>query len=536
MKKFYIKENSNPNYVATICRVGEIHPIEGADKICRTIVNGYDIVVGKDTKEGDIVVYVPVETAICDGFLAANNLYEISEWERNANHVEVGELLNKVEEAKAAGDTEKADELYKEAKSMVGYFNKRNRVRIVTLKGIASNGFVAGVNSLVKYDKELANIDWESLVDTQFNHIGDEEFCWKYIPPVKEHPERNSQKHFNKRMKKIKRFDRLVENQFAFHYDTVKLEGANIAKFLNPDSMVTITTKVHGTSIILANILVNRKLSVWEKIKKFFGAKVQLTEYGNVYSSRSVIKNRYVNPGKGHDFYGVDIWGCVNRDFAPYLEKGMTVYGEVAGYIEGSDKMIQKVHDYGCKVGQWKFMPYRITVTDELGNTTEWNVEQVDAWTHKLVEEHPELADKVLFLEILYHGRCGDIFPELDETMHWHENFLQALKNDKERFYMEETEHLCHLYESEAVAAKELYEKAVSEKQAKKTIAKLMKEYEKWENMRAPHEGVVIRIDDDPRAEAFKVKCNRHYMYEALQHDSGEVDIEELAGFDEENA
>ena len=251
MKKFYIKEDSNPNYVATICRVGEIHPIEGADKICRTIVNGYDIVVGKDTKEGDIVVYVPVETEICEKFLAANNLYEISEWQRNANHEEAGEILTKAEEAKTNGNSDEAGKLYQEAKTKVGYFNKRNRVRIVTLKGIASNGFVANISSLVRYDEKLANTDWESLINTQFNYIDDEEFCKKYIPPIKEPTERNNQKRFNKKMKKIKKFDRLVEGQFAYHYDTVKIEGANIARILNPDTMVTISTKVQDRKSVV---------------------------------------------------------------------------------------------------------------------------------------------------------------------------------------------------------------------------------------------------------------------------------------------
>ena len=529
MKKFYIKENSNPNYVATICKVGEIHPIEGADKICKTIVNGYEIVVGKDTKEGDIVVYVPVETAICDEFLSANNLYEIGEWERNANHDEVGVLLAEAANLKAENKMSEADEVYKKAKALVGYFNCRNRVRIVTLKGISSNGFVANISSLIKFDPELAKTDWESLIDTQFNYIDDKEFCWKYIPPVNEPREKNTQRHFNKRMKKVKKFNRLVDNQFAFHYDTVKIEGANIARYLHPDDIVTITTKVHGTSIIMGNILVNRKLSFKEKIKKFFGCKVQLTEYGNVYSSRNTIKNQYINQGKGPDFYGVDIWGCVNRDFSPYIEEGMTVYGEVAGYLEGCDSMIQKDHDYGCQPGHWKFMPYRITKTDVLGNKTEWNVLDVDAWTKNLVAKHPELADKVLPLEILYHGRCGDIYPELDESNHWHENFLQAIKNDKERFYMEEAEHLCHLHEDEAIAAKDALDKAIADGASKKVIAKLKKEYEEKEVLRAPHEGIVIRIDDDPKAEAFKIKCNRHFDREAIQHDNDEVDIEETA-------
>ena len=66
-------------------------------------------------------------------------------------------------------------------------------------------------------------------------------------------------------------------------------------------------------------------------------------------------------------------------------------------------------------------------------------------------------------------------------------------------------------------------------KQSKKVIAKLEKDYNKREAMRAPREGIVIRIDDDPKAEAFKIKTNAHYNREAIQHDNDEVDIEEIS-------
>ena len=96
-------------------------------------------------------------------------------------------------------------------------------------------------------------------------------------------------------------------------------------------------------------------------------------------------------------------------------------------------------------------------------------------------------------------------------------------------FYMELKEPMCHLYEKEANAAKLVLEKAKEEKQSKKTIAKLQAEYDKWEAKRAPREGIVIRIDDDTKAEAWKIKTNAHYNREALQHDADEVDIEETA-------
>ena len=38
-KRFVLAKDANPNYLATICRIGEIFPIEGADKLVKTVVN-----------------------------------------------------------------------------------------------------------------------------------------------------------------------------------------------------------------------------------------------------------------------------------------------------------------------------------------------------------------------------------------------------------------------------------------------------------------------------------------------------------------
>ena len=73
--KFILNESANPNYLATICKIEDVYPIEGADKLGKTVINGYDIVISKDHKPGDIVVYFPVESSICEKYLSANNLY-----------------------------------------------------------------------------------------------------------------------------------------------------------------------------------------------------------------------------------------------------------------------------------------------------------------------------------------------------------------------------------------------------------------------------------------------------------------------------
>lgn len=82
---FKLSENHNPNYLATICKIDEVYPIEGADKLVKTVINGYDIVISKEHKPGDIVIYIPVETSICENFLSKNNLYEFTEAHRNSN-------------------------------------------------------------------------------------------------------------------------------------------------------------------------------------------------------------------------------------------------------------------------------------------------------------------------------------------------------------------------------------------------------------------------------------------------------------------
>ena len=487
-KRFVLSDKANPNYLCTVCRIGELFPIEGADRLVKTVINGYDIVIPKTHKEGDIVLYFPVESSICEQYLSANNLYEFLLADRNVNFNEVDSIIKSAE---VSGDDAEIKKSLETAKSMCGFFNKHGRVRMLKLRGQYSQGFVADVSTIVNMDATLADVDWESMVDCQFNMVGDIEFCKKYIPATnirREHSGGGNQSIWKKRMKKLKRFDRIRDDQFAYHYDTKQL--AEHIKELSPEDVVSITVKVHGTSAIFANILCNRKLTLWEKIKKFFGADVPMYEYGNVYSSRSVIKNQYINPN-AQSYYSTDIWGSVNKVFSPFIEEGVTVYGEIVGYVEGSQKMIQKNHDYGCKPGEWKFMPYRITETDEYGNKIEWDIDKVDEWTRNLVVQNPEIADKVMFLDIVYYGPLKDLYPDLDTETHWHSNLLARMKADKDRFLMEMDEPMC--------------------------------------KNKVPREGVVIRRVGDPIARAFKLKSQRHYAKECEAHDKGEADMEETA-------
>lgn len=502
---FTKSENIKLEYCAQIVKIGELLPIEGSDFLVKTNIGGaYHVVIGKDAvKTGDIMVYCKLETAINKDFLSINNQFEMSERHLNSNYAEVQKLI----------DEGKNDE----AKKLVGYFNKHGRVRIVKLRGCPSEGCLFTIDSMAKWKPNVLKFDFEKcfepnedgvVVPFDFDTVDGELFIETFIPPLPQQQPRVDRltKAERKRGKRVLKFDRMVEGQFAFHYDTNLLKD-NVWR-LNPDVVVDISVKEHGTSFICGNLLTKKYLKenffkkTFRETRNFFRRLFSsidhkrrpmllpdfVIEYGEVTSSRGVIKNQYINKEVGQGFYKVDIWSEYGKIIYPLLSQGMTLYGEIVGYVTGSTSMIQKGYDYGCKIGENILMPYRITETDEDGNHKEWNVQDVYNWTVKLLEDHPELEGKVKPITILYHGRIGDIYPDLDVSEHWNQNFVCTLEADGSRFGMELDEPMC--------------------------------------KTKVPREGIVLRIEDDPKAEAFKLKTYAFKLWERKQYDNGEVDRE----------
>ena len=74
-------------YCAKIVRIGAMHPIEGADRLVQTFVDGNSVVVPKGLfQQGEAVVYCSNECQINRNFLATNNLFGFSERHLNTNH------------------------------------------------------------------------------------------------------------------------------------------------------------------------------------------------------------------------------------------------------------------------------------------------------------------------------------------------------------------------------------------------------------------------------------------------------------------
>ena len=385
-------------------------------------------------------------------------------------------------------------------RSHVGFFNKTGRVRAIRLGGINSMGYLFSIDELAKWCPEVKNVYLPDLVGEDFDMVNGIEFIKAYVPFVPQRSNKGDGKSIDrKRNKKIEKFDRMIKGEFSFHYSSDPLPKC--INRIKPNDTVSITVKIHGTSFGCGKLHIKTPIKLpiykllWNKFVDTTGLfkKLRVTdyivEYGNVTSSRTVIKNQYINKEVTGGYYGVDIWSEYGNLIYPYLDEGMTVYGEIFGYLSGSDKMIQKDYDYGCEKGKNKLMPYRITTTNDNGTKHEWNVMEVKEWTEKLIAEHPELADKIHVIDLLYHGILADLYPHLSLTEHWHENVLEEMRNDVIHFGMEKREPLCT-------------------------------------NHNVPREGICVRIDNDEINENFKLKCAKFFDRERKAIDAGEVDIE----------
>ena len=580
---FSKSDSFKSEYCCSIIRVGEVKPIEGKDKIGYTLVNGETIVVRKDqVKEGDVLLYASNETQLDKDFLGANNLFESSSYQLNSNANEIEPYILKNKELKAeaenlekvikklfvcskfligydsaviaAGDNEEEkseletrlnnsrktiskyiggsfnedstlidyvttaqkycaekktqldiikkeiDETTAYIRGHVGFFNKTGRVRSIRLGGVQSMGYLFTLDELAKYNPNVKNISLNQYVGEDFDTIEDKLFIKAYVPFV---PERRQVSKVEKRNKKIEQFDRMVKGEFSFHYDTAPLPKC-IGR-LKPSDVVTITSKLHGTSICIGKLHVKTPIKlpfykwIWNKFVDLTGLfkahriTDYVIDYGNVTASRTVIKNQYINENVSDGYYGVDVWSEYGNLIYPFLSEGMIIYGEIIGYLTDSDKMIQKNYDYGCNKGKNKLMIYRITTNNEDGTKHEWNVTEVKEWTEKLVNDHPEIADRIHVIDLLYHGTLAVLYPNISYMDHWHENVLEASRNEKERFNMEKNDPIC--------------------------------------KNKVPFEGVVLRIDNDEFAEAFKLKCAKFLSKEREEIDKGEVDMEMLDNY-----
>ena len=453
--KLIVGPKANVNYLAKVVKIEHFKPHTDPEvtrlKCC--VVDGFNIICGIDSNPG-LYVYFPTACCLNPDFLRFANLY------RNK------ELNNDPEQS--------------------GMFEENGRVKAIRLRGELSEGFILPATILENYIVSVTNISCEIKEGTEFDCVEhDGKIFWinkKYIPKNTRIPGLPGRKQGEG--KQPKGLDKIIENQFRFHYTTTLIKKC--PHVIKPNDIISITEKVHGTSGISAYVLCKRPLTWKQKIAKWL-TKEEFNIYDYLYASRTVIKNKYYNKNVSTGFYGVDVWASADAIVRPWLRKGMTIYYEIVGFLANGG-YIQKGYDYGCippKEGDvyqhgvhFKVLVYRITETNIDGNVHEFSALEVQQWC-----KNAGLTP----VNQYYYGYAADLYNDLDVSEYWNENFLHRLANDP-IFFMEMDSPTC--------------------------------------NNKVPHEGLVIKVEN-MKSEAFKLKCFKFLDKEGKALDKGEANIED---------
>lgn len=441
------KIEGHENYCATVINLPPKVAVEGLDNLVKVTVFGNDCLIGKDSDETIPYLFIPAEAQLSGDFLKNNNLY------RDAT-------LN-------------ADP------SKKGFFEPTGRVKAIKFKGVISTGFVTPLSTLDALFPEGLTVP--PGVGEEFHSVWGRELCRKYRIIRMQ----GSGDPKNRHNRKLERFDRLVPNQFRFHTDTAHL-SKNLHHF-HPGDTLVITDKWHGTSAVYANVLVKKELTWKERLAKWLGVDVVETKYDNLYASRTVIKNKYINKLATSGFYKEDVWKVVENEVKEKVEPGITLYGEIVGFLP-SGRAIQKGYDYGCPPPEvlvdangvdiktrHKFVVYRITYTKPDGNVIEFTWQQVHSYCRKYQLET---------VKLLYYGPAA----------------LLALTRDEDQFRRDLYDYLVNTY---------------LEGDCKYCLNKV------------PAEGICVRIDGREDYSTYKLKSKRFLERETKELDSGETNIEE---------
>lgn len=425
------------NYSATVIRVPKVRKAENSDRLYIVDALGITAIVDESwvAREGQLALLFPAEVQLSDEFARANNLYR--DTTQNADPAESG------------------------------YLENNRRVRALKLRGNISNGLVLPISSLNYSINTLAyEVGFFNEGDV-FDTLDGKEICRKYVVPVKENPAANREDS------KLRKAFRRVDNTFLpEHFETGQWlrEESTVPN----DAELIITQKLHGTSVRLANTVVRRQQTKREKLAaKFLGARIADHEYDLVAGSRRAIKDPN-NPNQDH-YYKTDIWTEALKEYGSKIPKNVVLFGELVGYIPGTENPIQKGHTYEAKPGEFNLYIYRVAIITEDADLYDLSWDQVKAFCER-------------------HGFVT--VPELDR--------MPKMTFDVED-YDEENFH--------DVWSK--FPEAFNERPVALSPGGTGKD-----------EGIAIRVETGLVPEIFKYKNKSHYEWETKELDTGEADLE----------
>ena len=270
--------------------------------------------------------------------------------------------------------------------NVTNYLRKGGRVRTVKLRGVYSECLIIPIEKTGLFKYEFT--EGKDLMDIMY--------IYKYEPPAVQIQLSSG--------RKVKYYQ---NPNFGVYYKFPNLK--NVKGMFTGEDLVEITRKMHGTNARYG-IVKKRKMSIWDKVKRFFGN--EWAEYEYVYGSHNVEKG-----SDSQGFYGTDVWDEMNRrlgikeklwqyatEYGPkVIGEGIVLYGEIYG------AGIQKNYDYNFS--KTDFMGFDVMLDGKY-------VPTYDAWN--IITNELELS----YVPILYYG---DWSQEIQDK-HVFNNFIEGSK------------------------------------------------------------------------------------------------------------
>lgn len=358
-------------YCAYVTTIKNIRKHSNADRLQCCEVFGNNVIVDLSYSEGQRVVYFPTDGQLGKKFAEDNNLVRVKD--ENGNYT--GGYLDP---------------------------DKRN-IKAIKLRGEKSEGLILPVSVLAKY----TNIEKLKDGDT-INTLNGYEICRKYIPRGS-HRKISSDVRVAKNKKELKQ--KVSYPYFEEHIDTEQLAYNEKAFKLN--DIIYLTRKLHGSSMRVSNSIEITTKKTNKILKRLFNVKdKEIKKYNLVSGSRRVVLRDFDG-----GFYGSNAFRKKYHDyFMDKLPKGMTVYGEIVGWIDDNtpimpkcnnskvkDKQFRKqygeetIFTYGCPKGENHLYIYRITMTNEDGIVIELPTEETKKWAERLGCDFVPILEKFLY-------------------------------------------------------------------------------------------------------------------------------------------
>lgn len=313
----------NINYAAQVIRIPAVVDLQGLDNLVGVPALGHQALTTRGVALGDLAIAFTAETALDPGYASANNLYR---------------------DAESNSD-----------KDITGYLDRNGRIRALKLRGHVSNALLMPLSSV-----EFAGVNWLDLREGDtFDQINGKPICKKYEIARKANTSQKS---------KIERaFKRVDKKMFPEHLDTDAYWRSK--HLLKAGQECIVTQKLHGTSWRGGRVPVTRQLSLWHRFLKRLGAPIPEHEWDSIFGSRKVIKDPK-STTQDH-FYDFDLWTHYGKQVADFIPEGMIVYGELIGWVPGTDTPLQKGYTYDVPSGTAELYVYRVAHINAQGHLSD---------------------------------------------------------------------------------------------------------------------------------------------------------------------